>query len=182
MEDRQIIWPINRLMANPKVFKAVAAFFDGPDWEMFASTFYDLIEFELEESGEDPEFIEGEVCFREHPELPEVFQVVLSNGNAIELRPSGDSYTGIESEDELGLVSAIYGRLIKAIEIARPDLKGDVALCDMPTFANGFLRDEDGNAFRGSMHLLTDPDKQFNFVVDVISLDEDDLRAVVTPQ
>ena len=183
MEERQIIWPIARLMANPKVFKAVAEFFDGPDWEMFASTFYDLMEHELEEGGDNPIFFDGEVCFRETPGEEEgCYQVVLSNGNAIELRPNGDTYSGVESEDELGLVSAIYSRLVKAIEIARPDLEGDIALCDMPTFANDFLRDDDGNAFRGSLHLLTDPDKQFDFVVNVIDLDSDDLRATVTPQ
>ena len=182
MEERQIIWPISRLMANPKVFKAVAEFFDGPDWEMFASTFYDLMENEIEEGGADPEFFEGEVCFRETPGEEGCYQVVLSNGNAIELRPNGDTYSGVASEDELGLVSAIYSRLVKAIEVARPDLEGDIALCDMPTFANDFLRDGDGNAFRGSLHLLTDPDKQYNFIVNVVDLDTDDLRATVTPQ
>lgn len=181
MEERQIIWPTERLMANPKLFQAMANYFEGPDFDLFMATFYDLMEHEVEES-ENTEFFMGECCFREKPDEPEVYQVILSNGNAIELRPTGENdYSVVRDEDDLGVVSAIYGRLIKAIEDARPDLKGNVALCNIPTMANGFLRDSDGDAFRGSFHLLSDPEKKFNFVVDVVDLDSDDLRARVEP-
>ena len=131
MEDNQIIWPIDRLIGNPRVFQAVANHFEGPDWELFASTFYDLIEHELQEN-DNPSFPDGECCFREKPDEPEIFQVILSNGNAIELRPSeDDQYFVVKNEEEMGVVSAIYGRLVKAIEAARPDLKDDIALCEV---------------------------------------------------
>jgi len=180
MEERQIIWPTERLLGNPKVFQAIAEYFEGPDFDLFSSTFYELMEHELE-NAENPEFFMGECCFREKPEEEGVYQVILSNGNAIELRPSGDAYAVVRDEDDLGVVSAIYGRLIKAIEVARPDLQGDIALCEMPTMANGFLRDSDGDAFRGKFHLLSDPDQEFKFVVDVVDLESDDLRARVEP-
>lgn len=181
MEENQVIWPIERLIGNPRVFQAVANRFEGPDWELFAATFYDLIEHELE-AEDNPVFPEGECCFRQKPDEPEVFQVILSNGNAIELRPSGDDqYSVVQNEEEMGVVSAIYGRLVKAIEDARPDLKDDIALCDIPTVSNGFLRDTNGDAFRGSFHLLSDPEKRFKFVIDVIDLDKDDLRATIIP-
>ena len=38
----------------------------------------------------------------------------------------------IESEEELGVASVIYRRLVKAIEEKRPDLKGDISLTDVP--------------------------------------------------
>jgi len=180
MEERQIIWPTERIMANPKIFQAIADYFEGPEWDVFAGAFYDLMEGEIEEM-DIPQFLIGEVCFREKPDEPEVFQVVLSNGSAIELRPNEGVYSVVQSEDDLAIVSTIYGRLIKALEIARPDLKGDIALCDMPTMANGFLRDEDGDAFRGTFHLLSDPDSLHKFVVDVIDIASDDLRARVDP-
>jgi len=180
MEERQIIWPIERLMANPRLFVAIADYFEGPDSDLFSSSFYELMEHEIEEN-ENSEFFLGECAFREKPEEPEVFQVILSNGNAIELKPSGDAYSVVRDENDLGVVSAIYGRLIKAIEAARPDLEGNIALVEVPTMANGFLRDENGDAFRGKFHLLSDPTTEFKFVVDVVDLDKDDLRARIEP-
>ena len=180
MEERQIIWPTERVMANPKIFQAIADYFEGPEWDVFAGAFYDLMEGEIEEM-ENPQFMLGEVCFREKPEEPEVYQVVLSTGSAIELRPNEGEYSVVQSEDDLAIVSTIYTRLIKALEIARPDLKGDIALCDVPTMANGFLRDEDGDAFRGTFHLLSDPDSTHKFIIDVVDIASDDLRARVDP-
>jgi hypothetical protein len=181
MEENQLIYPTARLLANPKVFFAIANWFEGPDMETIAGAFYDLMEHDITES-EDPSeamFEAAEVCFREKPEEEGTFQVILSTGNAIELRPSedGDTYAAVRDTEDLALVSTIYSRLVKAIEEARPDLQGDIALIDVPTPANGYLRDEDGDAFRGSFHLLSDPEKKFAYVVDVVDLDSDDLKA-----
>ena len=182
MDSQQIIYPTERLLANPRVFMAIANEFDGPDWETFRDAFYDLIEAEFEDSEVEPVFNIPEVCFRVKPEDPDVFQVVLTNGQAIELRPTedGDNYMVIESEEELGVASVIYRRLVKAIENKRPDLAGDISLTDVPMLNNGFLRDEDGDAFRGTFSLLSDPEAKFNFVVNVVSLEDDELEAEVT--
>ncbi len=180
MEERQIIWPTERVMANPKIFQAVADYFEGPEWDVFSSAFYELMEGDIEDSTV-PQFLIGEVCFREKPDEPEVFQVILSTGSAIELRPNEGEYSVVQSEDDLAIVSTIYGRLIKALETARPDLKGDIALCEIPTMANGFLRDDDGDAFRGTFHLLSDPESKHKFIIDVIDIASDDLRARVDP-
>jgi len=182
MDDNQIIYPTARLLANPKVFFAIANWFNGPDWETLADAFYDLIEQGIVDNTGDlteATFEATEVCFREKPEEPEVFQVVLSNGLAIELRPNedGDTYAAVRDADDLALVSTIYSRLVKALEEARPDMQGDIALIDVPTPANGYLRDEDGDAFRGSFHLLSDPEQKFSYVVDVIDISNDDLKA-----
>lgn len=185
MSEAQIIYPVERLLANPKVFFAIANYFEGPDWEIFSSAFYDLIEQDIIEAApEEAEFSAAECCFRVKPENPEIFQVIMSNGSAIELRPSpgGDSYNVVESEDDLVVVSAIYGRLVKAIEEARPDLKGNIALTDVPCQQNGYLRDKDGDAFRGSFHLLEDENQHFDFIVKIIDLNEDDLKAEVSPK
>jgi hypothetical protein len=183
MESPQIIYPTTRLLANPKVFIAIANYFDGPDWETFAHAFYDLIESQfLEDDSVEPDLnVCPEVCFREKPEDPDTYQVILSNGEAIELRPDGDdTWSLISTEEDLGVVSAIYGRIVKAIEEKRPDLADDVALTNMPTESNSFLRSGDGDAFRGTFHLKSDPEKVFDFVVNIIDLEDDDLRAEVT--
>jgi len=186
MDSRQIIYKTERLLANPKVFIAIANYFDpGPDWETIADSFYELVESEfLEEDDAEPDLLVcGEVCFREKPEDAETFQVILSNGNAIELKPNDGEYVAeIKSEEDLGVVSAIYGRLIKALEETKPELSGDIALVDPPTPNNGYLRATDGNSFRGAFHLLSDPEKMYDFIVDVVDLDTDDLRARITPQ
>jgi len=99
---------------------------------------------------------------------------------AIELKPTPDKqYAAVTTEDELNIVTAIYGRIVKAIEEERPDLKGNIVLCDPPTPSNGFLRSEDGETFAGDFHLLDDPEVMFDFVVDVLDLSKDELKATV---
>ena len=183
METKQVIYPTERLLANPRVFMAIANEFDGPDWETFRDAFYDLLEGEFEDQDVEPTFEVPEVCFRVKPEDPEVFQVVLTNGMAIELRPheEGGGYHTVSSEEELGVASAIYNRLVRAIEEARPDLKDDISLAEVPVVNNGFLRDEDGDAFRGTFTLLSDSEKKFQYVVNVVDLDADELVAEVEP-
>lgn len=179
MESHQIIYPTERLLANPRIFMAIANEFEGPDWETWRDAFYDLIEGEFEDQDVEPSFDIPEVCFRQSPDDDAVFQVILTNGLAIELRPNGESYSTVRNEDELGVVSAIYGRLVKAIEEARPDLKGDISLDDLPTLANGFLRDENSDTFRGTFSRLSTPDEKFRFRIEIINIQEDDLKATV---
>jgi len=189
MSDNQVIYPSHRLLGNPRVFIAIANFFEGPDWETLASAFYDLVEAELLEVDMETEGENGinfepmEVCFREKPEEEAVYQVILSNGSAIELRPTdGEKYSVVSTDDDLGAVSAIYGRLVRAIEEERPDLAGDVALCAVPHEANGYLRSNDGDHFVGEFHLLSDPSKLFNFRVEIVDMAQDELKAKVEPQ
>ena len=56
MDSRQIIYPTERLLANPRIFMAIADYFDGPDWETFRDAFYDLLEGEFEDMDVEPEF------------------------------------------------------------------------------------------------------------------------------
>lgn len=181
MESRQIIYPTERLLANPRIFYAIANYFDGPDMETIRGAFYDLLEDEFEDQDTDPTFEIPEFCFREKPEEDDVFQVVAATGNAIELRPSGESYSTVRNENELGIVSAIYGRLVKAIEESRPDLKGDISLDEIPTMSNDFLRDEESDSFIGTFSLLSTPDQKFSFEVEIIDLQNDELKATVKP-
>ena len=191
MAEEQIIYPTRRLLANPRIFQAIADFFeDGPEWEVFADAFYDLLESEImeEDDMEDQVGFEApEVCFRRSPDDEEIFQVILATGTAMELRPTNDDssnrrYGLVSSEDELGVTGAIYGRLVKAIEEVRPDLAGNIALCSPPTAANGFLRSENGENFAGEFHLLTDPSQLFTYTVDVVDLGNDELKATVKPK
>jgi len=190
MDTRQIIYPTERLLANPRIFMAIAREFDGPDWETIASAFYDLIEHDIlqEEEMEDVAFNAPEVCFREKPGAPEVMQIVLPDGNAVELHPTaspGDGgeeyYAAVKTEEDFAITSTINARLIRAIEEAAPEVAGDVALCEPPTPANEFLRDSEDDCFRGQFHLMSDPDRVYDFRVEVVDLSTDQLRASVRP-
>jgi hypothetical protein len=184
MEIKKIIYPVGRLLANPRVFMAIAKELDGPDWETLANAFYDLIEHDilLEEDIEDVAFNAPEVCFRLKPEAEDIVQIILSDGNAIELHPTADSgesdyYAAIKTEEEFAITSTINARLIRAIEEEAPELIGDIALCEPPTPANEFLRDLENDCFSGQFHLMSDPDTVYDFRVEVIDLSTDSLKA-----
>lgn len=190
MDTKQIIYPTERLLANPRVFMAIAKEFDGPDWETIANAFYDLIEHDIlhEEEMEDVAFNAPEVCFREKPGAPEVMQIVLPDGNAVELHPTASSadgeeeyYAAVKTEEDFAITSTINARLIRAIEEAAPEVAGDIALCEPPTPANEFLRDSEDDCFRGQFHLMSDPDRLYDFRVEVVDLSTDQLRAHVRP-
>lgn len=184
MESQQIIYPVPRLLANPRVFIAIAAEFEGPDWETIANAFYDLIEHDIleEEDVEEVGFHAPEVCFRRKPEDEDVIQIILPDGNAVELHPAegGDEYySAIKTEEEFAITSTIYGRLVRAIEEAAPQFKDDIALCEPPTPANAFLRDPSNDCFAGQFHRLSDPDEVYDFNVEIVDLTNDTLRASV---
>lgn len=178
----EIIYPVDRLLANPKVFLAIAAHIDGPDAATLKDLFYDLLESDINESEPDEiEFHATEVCFRESPEEEGVIQIILDTGTAAELRPQGEYVAGITSKDELDITSTIYKRLVEAIIESRPEFAGDVALCDPPMPSNQYLRSEDGESFNGQFHLLSDPEKTYGFSVEVIDIPNDILKATVFP-
>jgi hypothetical protein len=137
----EIIYPCERLLANPKIFFAIAREFDGPDAATLKDLFYDLIEADLSdaETVDEIEFAADEVCFRESPEEPGVIQIILDTGTAAELRPHGEYVAGITSKDELDITSTIYKRLVEAIIESRPEFAGDVVLCDPPMPSNQLL-------------------------------------------
>jgi hypothetical protein len=82
--------------------------------------------------------------------------------------------------EQLQVSSHIYTHLVRSLEEARPDLAGDIALVDMPSEANGFLRDETGDKFTGQFHLMSNPDKLYNFDIDIIDLNAGQLKATVS--
>jgi len=184
----QIVYPVHRLLANPRIFWAIAGSFDGPDAEIIQDAFYDLIEHQSHAAEDMSEVSWGldEVCFRMDDERDGVFQIIGDNGNAVELHPQGDgtpggsTYSTIKNMEQLQVSSQIYTHLISAIAEARPDLSGDIALVDMPTEANMFLRDQTKDCFSGKFHLLSDPEKLFDFEIEIIDLARGELKAVVS--
>ncbi len=188
METKQIIYPVSRLLANPRVFMAIAREFDGPDWETIASAFYDLLEYDIlnEEEPEDVAFNAPEVCFRLKPDAEDVLQIIIPDGSAVELHPTASSvdgeeeyYAAIRTEEEFAITSTINARLVRAIEEAAPEVAGDIALCEPPTPANEFLRDSENDCFSGQFHLMSDPEMLYDFRVEVIDLSTDQLKASV---
>lgn len=178
----EIIYPVDRLLANPKVFFAIAAHIGGPDAATIKDLFYELLEADINDSeGEEIEFHSTEVCFRDSPDEPGVIQIILDTGTAAELRPQGEYVAGITSKDELDVTSSIYKRLVEAIIESRPEFAGDVVLCDPPMPSNHYLRSEDGESFNGQFHLLSDPDRTYGFSVEVIDIPNDILKATVFP-
>ena len=178
----EVIYPVDRLLANPKVFFAIAAKMGGPEAFMLKDLFYDLIESDINESEpDDVEFHATEVCFRESPDEPGVVQIILDTGTAAELRPQSGYIAGISNDDEMAITSSIYKRLVTAIEESRPEFAGDIALCEPPMPTNEYLRSDDGDSFNGSFHLLSDPETTYGFSVEVIDIPNDILKATVFP-
>jgi hypothetical protein len=93
----------------------------------------------------------------------------------------GEVKTQIKNEKDLATTSVIYQKLVSAIEEANPELKGDVALCSPPTPGNLYLRSPDGDNFEGSFHLLSNPEKEFSFQIEVLDSDSEKLRAFIKP-
>ena len=188
METKQIIYPVIRLLANPRIFMAIAREFEGPDWETIAAAFYDLIEHDIlnEEDPDEVGFNAPEICFRLKPEAEEVLQLILPDGSAVELHPTASSidgeeeyYAAIKTDEEFAITSTINARLIRAIEEAAPEVAGDIALCEPPTPANEFLRDTENDCFSGQFHLMSDPERLYDFRVEVIDLSTDQLKAFI---
>jgi len=178
-----IIYPVERLLGNPRIFFAIANFLGGPDGETLKESFYELIEYGFNDY-EDPEEIEfqaEEVCFSIDAESGTV-QMTLDSGLASVLKPvEGEIKAQITNDHEMAATSAIYARIVMAIEEANPDFAGNIALCSPPTPGNSYLRSDDGERFQGKFHLLSDPERQYAFSVDIIDVNADILKATYKP-
>jgi len=179
----EIIYPVERLLANPRIFYAIANILGGPDGETLKQCFYELIEHGLSDF-EDPDEIEfgvEEACFTLEIEDGSV-QITLDNGLASILKPIDGEIKGQISNDlEMAATTAIYTRLVSAIEEANPEFAGNIALCSPPTPGNSYLRSEDGERFEGEFHLLTEPECQYSFNVDIIDVQKNILKATYKP-
>jgi hypothetical protein len=178
-----IFYPVDRLLANPRVFFAIANALDGPDADVLKNAFYELMEYNFSEY-EDPEDIEfeaDEICFSIDLESGDV-QITLNTGIASILKPiEGEFKAQITNDHEMAAASAIYERIVKSIVEANPAFDGDIALCSPPTPGNSYLRSEDGERFEGAFHLLSDPERQYAFHVDIIDVQADILKATYKP-
>lgn len=179
----EIFYPVERLFANPRIFFAIANYLGGPDGETLKQSFYELMEYGFVDY-EDPEEIEfqaDEICFSIDPE-DGTLQMTLNTGLASVLKPiEGEIKAQITNDHEMAATSAIYDRLVTAIVEANPEFEGNIALCSPPTPGNSYLRSEDGERFEGAFHLLTDPERQYAFNVDIIDVNADILKATYKP-
>ena len=179
----QIVYPVSRLLANPRVIYAIANHLEGPDGETLKEAFYDLLEHSMEdfEDAGDCEFEVQEVCFRCEADGGKC-EIIFDSGIMSVLEPiEGEFRTMITNDGEMAATSAIYQQLVKAIENSNPELSGNIALCSPPTPGNGYLRSSDGDRFEGSFHLLTNPEKQFAFNIEIIDVQSNNLRAIIKP-
>lgn len=179
----EIIYPVSRLLANPRVFFAIANFFEGPDAHTIKESFYELIEFNFaeKEKAEDCVFDADEVLFRIDEET-DAFEIVLDSGVMVVLQMiEGEMRSQITNDGEMAAASAIYERLVSAITESHPEFRGNIALCSPPTPGNQYLRSSDGERFEGSFHLLTDPDEVYQFSVEIIDPSRDQLKATIKP-
>lgn len=178
----EILYPVDRLLANPYVFFAIANRLNGPDGETLKGAFYDLMEFTLQDydNPDEIEFAADEVCFSIDEEG--TLQITLDNGMASILKPlEGEVKAQITNDHEMAATSAIYDRIVTAIVEANPSFEGNIALCSPPTPGNSYLRSNDGERFEGAFHLLSDPERQFAFNIEIIDVSQNILRATYTP-
>lgn len=178
----EIFYPVERLFANPRIFFAIANYLEGPDGETLKQSFYELMEYGFGDY-EDPEEIEfqaDEICFSIDEDG--ILQMTLNTGLASILKPvEGEVKAQITNDHEMAATSAIYDRLVTAIVEANPEFEGNIALCSPPTPGNSYLRSEDGERFQGEFHLLSDPERQYAFSVDIIDVNADVLKATYKP-
>jgi hypothetical protein len=179
----EIFYPVGRLFANPRVFFAIANYLGGPDGETLKESFYELMEYGFEdyENPEDVEFTADEICFS-IDESDGTIQMTLDTGLASILKPiEGELKAQITNDHEMAATSAIYDRIITALVEANPEFKNNIALVSPPTPGNSYLRSPDGERFEGAFHLLTDPERQYSFNVDIIDVNADILKATYRP-
>jgi hypothetical protein len=179
----ELVYPIDRLLANPRIFFAISNHLGGPDGETLKQAFYELIEYGFGdyEDPEEIEFVATEIHFG-IDDADGTVQITLDTGLASVLKPvEGEIKAHITNDHEMAATTAIYDRIITAIVEANPDFKNNIALCSPPTPGNGYLRSMDGGRFEGEFHLLTDPDKQYAFNIEIIDVNNNDLRAVIKP-
>lgn len=179
----EIFYPVGRLLGNPRIFFAIANALEGPDADTLKNAFYELLEhgFGDYEEPEDIEFEADEVCFSIDPENGEI-QITLNTGIASILKPiEGEFRAQITNDHEMAAASAIYERIVKSIVEANPAFDGNIALCSPPTPGNSYLRSDDGERFEGEFHLLSDPELQYAFHVDIIDVQADILKATYKP-
>ena len=179
----EIFYPVERLFANPRIFFAIANYLEGPDGETLKQSFYELMEYGFSdyEDPEEIEFQEDEICFSIDVTDGTV-QMTLNTGLASILQPlEGEVKAQITNDHEMAATSAIYDRLITAIVEANPEFEGNIALVSPPTPGNSYLRSEDGERFEGAFHLLTEPERQYAFNVDIVDVNADILKATYKP-
>ena len=178
----EVFYPVDRLLGNPRVFYAIANILGGPDGETLKNAVLELLEYNLcdYEDPNDVEFEATEVCFSIDDKG--TVQITLDTGLASVLQPlEGEIKANITNDLEMAATSAIYDRLIKSLVEANPEFEGNIALVSPPTPGNSYLRSADGERFEGEFHLLTDPDRQYEFSVDIIDVNDDILKATYKP-
>lgn len=179
----EIFYPIDRLLSNPRILYAIANQLEGPDGETLKECFYELMEhgFEEIESPEDCAFTATEALFRINHEDGTV-EIIFDNGIASILSPmEGEVRALITNDHEMAATTVMYKRLVSAIEESNPEFQGDIALCSPPTPGNSYLKTPSGEGFEGSFHLLSDPNRQFAFTIDIVDVEQDILRATYKP-
>ena len=178
----ELFYPVDRLFGNPRVFFAISNYLGGPDGDALKDAFFDLIEHGLGdyENPEECEFVASEVLFRIHDDG--TFDIVLDTGLSSVMKPvEGEIKAQITNDFEMAATTAIYQRIISAIEDTNPDFRDNIVLCSPPTPGNAYLRSDDGERFEGSFHLLSDPEREYAFNVDIIDVNEDILKATYKP-
>lgn len=179
----RVIYPLDRLLANPLVFHAIANRLGGPDGETLKSATYDLLEYGMEMFGEatDCDFNTDEICFQCEDEDGKC-EIILDNGLMSVLEAvDGEIRAAITTDGEFAASAAIYSRLVEAINDSHPEFRDNIALCSPPTPGNSFLRSADGDTFEGEFHLLSDPEKTYSFSVEIVDINSNELKATINP-
>lgn len=179
----EIVYPVHRLLANPRIFFAIANYLGGPDGATLKDAFYDLIEYNFydEEDVENCEFEATEIAFSLE-EGDGTVHLALNTGLASILKPvEGEIKAQITNDHEMAASTAIYQRIVAAIEDTNPEFVGDITLVSPPTPGNQYLRSDDGERFEGAFHLLSDPDRQYEFAIDIVDVQQDILKATYKP-
>lgn len=176
-----IVYPVSRLLDQPKLFHAIANYLGDLEAEVLRSAFFDMLEYHFDEQDpEECDFDAEEVRF-EVEEGGQVYNIILDTGLALKITVEEDSRCLITNDSELSAAFAVHRQLISAIEESHPELKDDISLERPPTPGNNFLSSEDWDHFTGVLHLRSNPDKKYAFNVIIVDPDSGELKASIKP-
>jgi hypothetical protein len=172
---KQFQYYVAFLLQHPEYFDMLEEGLEGPDSETLREAFHALLD--------EVDYIDNrlQVVFRMYLEDGTV-EVVLSTGQAVVITLSVEDYIcNIQSQEEMGLASELYYRLVRAIERELPSkYTYNIALVDPPCPSTNFLISPVADdVFCGKFYHLDDPTKLYDWIVKVVDPDTTDLKAEV---
>lgn len=168
----QIVYPVNRILAEPSILYMVESYMDGPPFEMLRQGFYGLLESCMIQLGVYEFGDECDVVFKSDYETGEVGIILPDVSMMFLLTPN---YPGEQDDEKVWINSVIDDAqavaatdislsLMAALNSYLPEeLKYNILIKDLPHPENNFLIDNETQCFNGEFRKLDEPEVVYSF-------------------